>query len=238
MLGEFRQSIKSESKFLTEQISRRIARLTTSFLLPVWWLLWICWPNVGNTDANSGSRLGSVVFCLFSKIPNQRNIFANTQVLGVLTSDRPLADLTALHEMQTSNPQPRKGSKRKPSDLTTEEVSNVVSLLKNLVVDLDEEDEDGQIIIENVQNVIRRLPQGAVKLVFQIHCRIGHWWLFFEASLLLFSDLAINSLVNAQVKLRLLKWKAMGKEGSIELGNKVSWACDHGGDDEKPEKYF
>jgi len=53
--------------------------------------------------------------------------------------------------MQPSNLKPKKRSKRKPSDLTTEEVSNVVSLLKNLVADLDEEDEDGQIVIESVQ---------------------------------------------------------------------------------------
>ena len=68
--------------------------------------------------------------------------------------------------MQTSNLKPRKRSKRKPSDLTTEEVSNVVSLLKNLVADLDEEDEDGQIVIENVQNVIRKLSQDTVRLGF------------------------------------------------------------------------
>lgn len=43
--------------------------------------------------------------------------------------------------MQTSNLKTRKRSKRKPSDLTMEEVSNVVSLLKNLVADLDEEDD-------------------------------------------------------------------------------------------------
>ena len=46
-------------------------------------------------------------------------------------------------------------SKRKSSDLTTEEVSNVVSLLKDLVADLDKEDEDGQIVIENVQSFAR-----------------------------------------------------------------------------------
>ena len=76
--------------------------------------------------------------------------------------------------MQTSNLKPRKRSKRKPSDLTTEEVSNVVSLLKNLVADLDEEDEDGQIVIENTQNVIRKLSQDTVCLGFLPHCRIGH----------------------------------------------------------------
>ena len=73
--------------------------------------------------------------------------------------------------MQASNLKTRKRSKRKPSDLTTEEVSNVVSLLKNLAADLDEEDEDGQIVIENVQNVIRKLSQDIVCLVF-FHCRI------------------------------------------------------------------
>ena len=44
----------------------------------------------------------------------------------------------------------------KPSDLTMEEVSNVVSLLKNLMANLNEEDEDGQIVIKNVQNVIHK----------------------------------------------------------------------------------
>ena len=75
--------------------------------------------------------------------------------------------------MQTSNLKPRKRSKRKPSDLTTEEVSNVVSLLKDLVADLDEEDADGQIVIENVQNVIRKLSQDTVCFGF-LHCRFGH----------------------------------------------------------------
>ena len=70
--------------------------------------------------------------------------------------------------MQTSNIKPKKRSKRKPSDLSTEEVSNVVSLLKNLVVGLDEEDEDGQIVIENVQNVIRKLSQDTVCFFFPI----------------------------------------------------------------------
>jgi len=64
--------------------------------------------------------------------------------------------------MGPSDLKPRKRSKRKPSDLTTEEVSNVVSLLKNLVADLDEEDEDGQVVIESVQNVIRKLSQDTV----------------------------------------------------------------------------
>ena len=58
--------------------------------------------------------------------------------------------------MQISDLKVRKRSKRKPSDLTSEEVSNVVSLLKYLVVDLDEEE---QIVIENVQIVIRKLSQ-------------------------------------------------------------------------------
>ena len=58
--------------------------------------------------------------------------------------------------MQTSNLKPRRRSKRKPSDLTTEEVSNVVSLLKNLMANLNKEDEDGQIVIKNVQNVIHK----------------------------------------------------------------------------------
>ena len=39
-----------------------------------------------------------------------------------------------------------------------------------------------------------------------------------------FSDLTINSLVNAQVKVHLLKWKTMGEEAAAELGNKVSGA--------------
>lgn len=50
------------------------------------------------------------------------------------------------------------------------EVSNVVSLLKNL--DLDEEDEDGQIVLENVQNVIRKLSQDRVCFIFS-HCRMA-----------------------------------------------------------------
>ena len=68
--------------------------------------------------------------------------------------------------MQPSNLNPKKRSKRKPSDLTTEEVSNVVSLLKNLVADLDEEDADGQIVTESVQNVIRKLSQDTVCFEF------------------------------------------------------------------------
>ena len=68
--------------------------------------------------------------------------------------------------MQTSNLKTKKRSKRKPSDLTSEEVSNVVSLLKNLVADLDEEDDDGQIVIENVRNVIRMLSQDTVWFSF------------------------------------------------------------------------
>jgi hypothetical protein len=65
-----------------------------------------------------------------------------------------------------------KKSKRKPSDLTTEEVSNVVSLLKSLVVDLDPDDEDGQIVIESAQNVIRKLSQDTV-CFGSGHCPIG-----------------------------------------------------------------
>ena len=123
--------------------------------------------------------------------------------------------------MQTSNLKTKKRSKRKPSDLTSEEVSNVVSLLKNLVADLDEEDEDGQIVIENVQNVIRKLSQDTVCLFFSIVV-YGHWWLFRKH--LSFSDFTINALANAQVKVRLLKWKATGEEDATELGNKVSGA--------------
>jgi hypothetical protein len=46
-----------------------------------------------------------------------------------------------------------------------------VSLLKNLVAVLDEEDEDRQIVIENVQNVIRklsRLPRRRMSLFFPV----------------------------------------------------------------------
>jgi len=64
--------------------------------------------------------------------------------------------------MPPSELKPKKRTKRKPSDLTTEEVSNVVSLLKNLAAYLDEEDEDGQIVIESVRNVIRKLWQDTV----------------------------------------------------------------------------
>jgi hypothetical protein len=118
--------------------------------------------------------------------------------------------------MQISNPKPRKRSKRKPSDLTTEEVSNVVSLLKNLVADLDEEDEDGQIVIVNVQNVIRKLSQDTVCLdLFPL----SYWPLMTLPKHLSFSDLTMNSLVNAQMKPRPLKWKTMGQEGARELGN-------------------
>ena len=165
MLGEFRQSIKSESKFLTEQISRRIARLTTSLLLPVWWLLWIC--CVGNTDANSGSRLGSVVFCLFSKIPNQRNIFANTQVLGVLTSDPSELPLPPFGGLYST---PWNANIQSPTKEGVEtktiwpnhggSFQCCVPPEKNLVVDLDEEDEDGQIIIENVQMSFADCPKA------------------------------------------------------------------------------
>jgi len=38
----------------------------------------------------------------------------------------------------------------------------VVSLLKNLAADLDEEDEDGQIVIKLVRNVIQKLLQDTV----------------------------------------------------------------------------
>jgi hypothetical protein len=75
--------------------------------------------------------------------------------------------------MQTSIVNPRRRTKRKSSNLTTEEVSNVVSLLKNLVAVLDEEDEEGQIVIENVQNVICKLsrlllPRHCMSLFFSI----------------------------------------------------------------------
>jgi len=73
--------------------------------------------------------------------------------------------------MPPSEPKPKKRTKRKPSDLTTEEVSNVVSLLKNLAADLDEEDEDGQIVIESVRNVIRKLSQDTV-CFGSAHCHI------------------------------------------------------------------
>ncbi|KAJ6632179.1 hypothetical protein B0H10DRAFT_2206580 [Mycena sp. CBHHK59/15] len=102
--------------------------------------------------------------------------------------------------MPPSEPKPRKRTKHKPSDLTTEEVSNVVSLLKNLVADLDDEDEDGQIVIESVQNVIRKLSQDT------------H---------LSFSDLTLNSLVNTQITLRPLKWKTTGQDEATELRNNL-----------------
>jgi len=73
-----------------------------------------------------------------------------------------------------------------------------VSLLKSLVVDLDPDDEDGQIVIESAQNVIRKLSQDT------------H---------LSFSELTNNSLLNANIKTNPLKWKSMGEADATDLGN-------------------
>ena len=82
----------------------------------------------------------------------------------LLTESQQRDPTNSLHSttMPPSELKPKKRTKRKPSDLTTEEVSNVVSLLKNLAAYLDEEDEDGQIVIESVRNVIRKLWQDTV----------------------------------------------------------------------------
>jgi hypothetical protein len=104
-------------------------------------------------------------------------------------------------QMQTSNisnPKSKK-RKRKLSDLTTEQVSNVVSLLKNLMADLDEEDKDGQIVIENVQNVIRKLSQDTVCPVF-FHCR----W-------------PLMTLSEASFLLRSLPRQCSNKDSSTEM---------------------
>ena len=53
-------------------------------------------------------------------------------------------------------------TKRKLSDLTSEETNDIVSLLKNLLGELDEEDEDGQSVVDSVKNVIRKLEKTEV----------------------------------------------------------------------------
>jgi len=55
-----------------------------------------------------------------------------------------------------------KRAKRKLSDLTSEETNDIVSLLKSLLGDLDEDDEDGLSVIESVKNVIRKLEKTEV----------------------------------------------------------------------------
>lgn len=106
--------------------------------------------------------------------------------------------LAAMQTSNISNPKSKK-RKRKLSDLTTEQVSNVVSLLKNLMADLDEEDKDGQIVIENVQNVIRKLSQDTVCPVF-FHCR----W-------------PLMTLSEASFLLRSLPRQCSNKDSSTEM---------------------
>lgn len=57
-------------------------------------------------------------------------------------------------------------TRRKLSDLTSEETNDIVSLLKNLC-DFDEDDEDGLSVIESVKNIIRKLEKTEV-------CSIPH----------------------------------------------------------------
>ena len=54
---------------------------------------------------------------------------------------------------------------RKLSDLGHEETSTVVDILQRLQNEIDEEDEDGQEVVDALQKVVRKLKEVRVRIV-------------------------------------------------------------------------
>lgn len=55
--------------------------------------------------------------------------------------------------------------RRKLSDLGHEETSTVVDILQRLQNEIDEEDEDGQEVVDALQKVVRKLKEVRVRIV-------------------------------------------------------------------------
>ena len=61
-------------------------------------------------------------------------------------------------------------AERKFSDLTSQETRDTLSPLKDLLGDLEEEDEDGQSVIDSIKNVIRKLEKTEVVCFYYPTC--------------------------------------------------------------------
>ncbi|KAF8333289.1 hypothetical protein F5887DRAFT_1273779 [Amanita rubescens] len=96
-----------------------------------------------------------------------------------------------------------KRAKRKLSDLTSEETNDIVSLLKSLLGDLDEDDEDGLSVIESVKNVIRKLEKT-------------------ERKHLPFSEVSVTSLANAHINVLPMKWTPTGQDDARACGEQTT----------------
>lgn len=59
--------------------------------------------------------------------------------------------------------------RRKLSDLSYEETSTVVDILQRFQNGIDEEDEDGQEVVDALQKVVRKLKEVRVRIVLQTH---------------------------------------------------------------------
>ena len=59
--------------------------------------------------------------------------------------------------------------RRKLSDLSHEETSTVVDILQRFQNGIDEEDEDGQEVVDALQKVVRKLKEVRVRIVLQTH---------------------------------------------------------------------
>ncbi|GLB38677.1 hypothetical protein LshimejAT787_0505420 [Lyophyllum shimeji] len=94
-----------------------------------------------------------------------------------------------------------KRAKRKLSDLTYEETNDIVSLLKNLLGDLDEDDADGLSVIESVKNVIRKLE---------------------KTEHLPFSDVSVASLADAHINVLPMKWTPTGRDDARAYGEQTT----------------
>jgi len=63
------------------------------------------------------------------------------------------------------HPSTTMAKRRKLSDLSHEETSTVVDILQRFQNEIDEEDEDGQEVVDALQKVVRKLKEVRVRIV-------------------------------------------------------------------------